>query len=192
MFPPALLTLVLLALETLALRSSTLPEDVHAFPKYKIQFLNGRPILNETAQRWLQTGISDESEFIGLQKPPTPSPTVRKTIEGGPDDVLASQDNAPPSASPAPTLQQMRLGASEFICLLLPPPAIPATVEDTQQVPQALHTWELLQPLEGTCLYVSNSVGSRLLSHSLRFFRFDSPSPSIAKVPSSYQFKILQ
>lgn len=155
MFPPALLTLVFLALETRALRSSTLPEDVHAFPKYKIQFLNGRPVLNDTAQRWLQNGINDESEFLGLQKPPTPSQTPRKTIEGGFDDVLASQNNPTASASPAPALQQMRLGASEFICLLLPPPAIPPSLEETQQMPQASHTWELLQPLEGSCLYVS-------------------------------------
>jgi protein OS-9 len=43
----------------------SLPEDTYAFPKYRVTFLNGLPILRETAQRWLQEGLhGGESEFL--------------------------------------------------------------------------------------------------------------------------------
>jgi protein OS-9 len=43
----------------------SLPEDTYAFPKYRVSFLNGLPILRETAERWLQEGLrGGESEFL--------------------------------------------------------------------------------------------------------------------------------
>lgn len=154
MLPISLLTLVFWAAESYALRSSTIPEDVYAFPKYKIQFLNGRPVLNVTAQRWLHDGLTSEEEFLGVSKSPPSSP---KEIASGSrsQHALAPAADPLPSSPTAPVLQQMRLGAVEYICLLLPPPEITAPLEDSQQAPQPMHTWELLQPLEGTCLYVS-------------------------------------
>ena len=37
--------------------ASLIPEDPHAFPKYDVTFLNGLPVLNETAERWLRDGL---------------------------------------------------------------------------------------------------------------------------------------
>ncbi len=43
----------------------SLPEDIHAFPKYAVEFLNGLPVLNETAVRWLKHGLrGGELEFL--------------------------------------------------------------------------------------------------------------------------------
>jgi hypothetical protein len=52
----------------------------------------------------------------------------------------------------------LRLGSADYLCLLLPPPEIPAPPEEAQRAPHPIQTWELLQPLEGTCLYVSRTT----------------------------------
>ena len=39
------------------IHASLIPEDPHAFPKYDVTFLNGHPVLNETAERWLRDGL---------------------------------------------------------------------------------------------------------------------------------------
>ena len=39
------------------IHASLIPEDPHAFPKYDVTFLNGLPVLNETAERWLRAGL---------------------------------------------------------------------------------------------------------------------------------------
>jgi protein OS-9 len=162
MLPLALATLILSIVHSSgASRSSSIPEDIHAFPKFKIQFLNSRPLLNYTAQHWLQHGLVDENEFLGLPKASSSSTNRYKKIAGGPADTeLATSNTAADDAqaannAPLPELKQMRLGAHEFLCLLLPPPDLPAPPEEAQQAPQPIHSWELLQPLEGTCLYVS-------------------------------------
>ena len=42
------------------------PEDLYAFPKYRVTFLNDFPVANETAQRWIQDGLrGGEQEFLG-------------------------------------------------------------------------------------------------------------------------------
>jgi protein OS-9 len=44
----------------------SIPEDLHAFPKYRVSFLNGLPVSNETAQKWLTNGLQGgELEFLG-------------------------------------------------------------------------------------------------------------------------------
>jgi len=155
MLPLNLIALILLCSDAYALRSSTLPEDLYAFPKYKIQFLNGHPVLNVTAQRWLQDGLLDEQEFLGLHKSPIVPRTNVKGIASGPEDELAPTTNQPPASKQSPTLERLRLGSADYLCLLVPPPVIVATPEEAQHVPQPIETWELLQPLEGSCLYVS-------------------------------------
>jgi protein OS-9 len=43
----------------------SIPEDPAAFPKYRVSFLNGLPVLNETAERWLADGLrGGEQEFL--------------------------------------------------------------------------------------------------------------------------------
>jgi len=144
------------------------PEDIYAWPKYKVSFLNGLPVLNHTAQRWLRDGLrGGESEFLGLEwaTDSQSAPPNLKSIDAGDYNnelatstataLLADVDPTDPSATPSPKLQYMRLGPSnEFLCLMLPPPEIPPYTDDTLQPPVPTRTWELLQPLQDTCLYV--------------------------------------
>lgn len=63
-------TLASLAISYIVLGSARLlysgPEDLYAFPKYRVTFLNDFPVLNETAQRWIQDGLrGGEQEFLG-------------------------------------------------------------------------------------------------------------------------------
>ena len=60
-----LLPLSLHKLVTARLHHSLVPEDPYAFPKYRVTFLNGLPVLNQTAQSWLQNGLrGGELEFL--------------------------------------------------------------------------------------------------------------------------------
>ena len=44
----------------------SIPEDLYAFPKFRVSFLNGFPLLNETAHKWLTEGLQGgEDEFLG-------------------------------------------------------------------------------------------------------------------------------
>lgn len=153
------------------------PEDIHAWPKYGVSFLNGLPLLNHTAQRWLQDGLrGGENEFLGLQwtTDPQPAPQSPKAIDAG-DSELAMDTPQPadvdpsnpsnPSATPSPKLQHMRLDPSnEFLCLISPPPKIPPYFDDTLQPPAPTRTWGLLQPLQDTCLYVCPYFKSHALN----------------------------
>ena len=59
------LALISSALNLVAARLHSLPEDPHAFPKFKVTFLNNLPVLNETAKKWLSQGIpGGELEFL--------------------------------------------------------------------------------------------------------------------------------
>jgi hypothetical protein len=50
---------------SLARLFQSLPDDLYAFPKYRVSFLNGLPLLNETAERWLREGLrGGEPEFL--------------------------------------------------------------------------------------------------------------------------------
>ncbi|KAG8854529.1 Protein OS-9 [Serendipita sp. 411] len=155
MLPFTLLTLIFWTQDAQASFAGSIPQDLYAYPKYSVQFLNGQPILNATAQRWLQDGHIDEDVFLDLRKTQKDPPTLFKSITGGSDQSeLAPTTNAPQvSSAPIPTLQKMKLGPSEFLCLLLPPPEIPVSSEEPEQPHQPQMAWELLQPLEGTCLY---------------------------------------
>jgi len=50
---------------TARLHHSLIPEDPYAFPKYHVAFLNGLPVLNDTAHHWLRDGLQGgELEFL--------------------------------------------------------------------------------------------------------------------------------
>jgi protein OS-9 len=66
---------------------SSIPEDLYAFPKYRVRFLNQLPVSNTTAQRWLQEGLrGGENEFLEREwhDRDTRKGADRRTI-GGPD-----------------------------------------------------------------------------------------------------------
>jgi protein OS-9 len=59
---------LLLSLAQAAL--SPAPEDLFAFPRYSVTFLNALPLDNHTAQAWLAHGISGGlDEFLGRPPP---------------------------------------------------------------------------------------------------------------------------
>jgi protein OS-9 len=63
LLPPSLLALC--GLVQAAGPHWSLAEDPYAFPKFRISFLNGLPVLNETAERWLAGGLKGgEREFL--------------------------------------------------------------------------------------------------------------------------------
>jgi len=166
MFAFALLLAASAAPSVVARGFSQQPEDIYAWPKYKVSFLNGLPVLNHTARLWLQDGLrGGEKEFLGLEwtadSQTQSAPPNLNTIDAGDGQLamgttpLPDVDPANPSATASPKLQHMRLDPSnEFLCLILPPPEIPPYTDDTLHPPVATRTWELLQPLQDTCLYV--------------------------------------
>lgn len=175
---------------TVARGFSQQPEDIYAWPKYKVSFLNGLPVLNHTAKLWLQDGLrGGEKEFLGLEwttDSQSASPNLN-TIDAGDSQLamgttpLPDVDPASPSATPSPKLQHMRLGPSnEFLCLILPPPEIPPYTDDTLHPPVPTRTWELLQPLQDTCLYVCTQF-SYFMSHAVNPDKLSNASVSIDK-----------
>lgn len=63
-------TLAVFVISPIALATARLlysgPEDPYAFPKYRVTFLNDFPVINETAQHWIQDGLrGGEREFLG-------------------------------------------------------------------------------------------------------------------------------
>ncbi|KAI9065159.1 hypothetical protein FKP32DRAFT_1610865 [Trametes sanguinea] len=161
MFPLALsLPLSLAFLVSARVHHSRVPEDPYAFPKYSVSFLHGLPVLNETAERWLRDGLrGGELEF--LDEPWQESQwhaSQRKSIEAGDDSAPSDVcHNAASSSGQRSnyTLQHMKLGPkSSFVCLIPPPPQEPPAVEDPPtDVSTPVHSWSLLQPLSGKCLY---------------------------------------
>ena len=71
----------------------SIPEDLYAFPKFRVSFLNGFPLLNETAHKWLTEGLQGgEDEFLGRDPHRDGhSSNLRKEIsEHGNDPIIAS------------------------------------------------------------------------------------------------------
>lgn len=61
----SLFTLALFLHPSSARLLHSLPEDTYAFPKFRVAFLNGLPLLNETAEKWLKEGLrGGELEFL--------------------------------------------------------------------------------------------------------------------------------
>ncbi|KAI0035694.1 hypothetical protein K488DRAFT_42640 [Vararia minispora EC-137] len=132
----------------------SLPEDPYAFPKYRVSFLNGLPLLNDTAEKWLHDGLrGGEAEFLNQ---PWADAAWRaeqqiKEIGSGQQDVREASAN---SWSPY-RLEVMKLGPrNSYLCFIPPPPedsSHPPPEEVTEVT--ALHSWSLLQPLAGSCIY---------------------------------------
>jgi len=180
-----------LLLAVLALRSvytvsgrihaSLIPEDPHAFPKYDVRFLNGLPVLNSTAERWLRDGLegglgefleegweTEDSRWSKLKGIDPTEVNIFSASDGGelngrinrqPSQSLSS----PPSHEPEPVLklELMKMGPSHsYLCLVPPEPQIsdnnPSHLEDSSEEATLIQSWNLLQALSGKCLYVSS------------------------------------
>ena len=164
----SLLLLLLLPPLVLASLFHSLADDLYAFPKYRVTFLNGLPLLNETAERWLREGLrGGEAEFLDH---PTPwrEPPPFKHIDSGegttvglliPSAValaLPISKQAAVEIIPDHAIEKMKMGPRDTYLCFIPAPIKqdPPAQEETITEVTASHSWSLLQPLDGTCLYV--------------------------------------
>ncbi|KAI0065449.1 hypothetical protein BV25DRAFT_1868736 [Artomyces pyxidatus] len=179
----------LLVAAHVAARAAHLPEDPFAFPKFRVSFLNGQPVLNETAQRWLRDGLHGcEPEF--LDQPwhearwDTPSP-LREIGAGGDDHQATLQ--APSSYS----LEHMKMGPrNSYLCLI--PPSLEQTsppAEEPQTEVTLAHSWSLLQPLAGSCIYLRQGWFTYAYCHNSHVRQFREMIRAQAHTPGSYQIE---
>lgn len=71
----------------------SVPEDPYAFPKFRVAFLNGLPVLNETAQRWLAEGLrGGELEFLDQPWKDHTTSSHRKEIGTGDEPASFSPE----------------------------------------------------------------------------------------------------
>ncbi|KIJ16810.1 hypothetical protein PAXINDRAFT_98609 [Paxillus involutus ATCC 200175] len=155
----SVLQAVALAVSPIALSQARLlysgPEDLFAFPKYRVTFLNNLPVLNETAQRWLQDGLrGGEQEFLGESWDEPTWHAQASMREIGSSETGNHQD-APKSETSAYSLEHMRMGPNnDFLCLIPPARDIGASAPEEFDGDETLrNSWSLLQPLSGKCLY---------------------------------------
>ncbi|KAF9053565.1 hypothetical protein BDZ89DRAFT_1004501 [Hymenopellis radicata] len=126
----------------------SLPEDTYAFPKYKVSFLSHLPLRNETAQKWLHDGLrGGQLEFLDQ-----PFQSHREIASSDADELVT--EPIPHSYS----LEQMKMGPNDsYLCLIpkpLDPPASSAPEAEAELEVSPAHSWSLLEPLTGSCLYV--------------------------------------
>ncbi|KAF7338364.1 PRKCSH domain-containing protein [Mycena venus] len=134
-----------------------LPDDPAAFPKYKVDFLNHLPLANDTAQRWLAHGLrGGVREFLDQPwddswHPPALGNGDQATFGVADEDVsLASAPDAPDDYS----LEYLKMGPNHYLCIIPKPLEQPPPDDDPDDEPTPAHSWSLLLPLEGTCLYL--------------------------------------
>jgi len=157
------------------------PEDLYAFPKHRVTFLNNLPVQNETAQHWLNEGLrGGESEFLNDRWDESAwfSNAVYKEIGSSELEMsndasqicmsprvqlylIYSQSFSDLAQSPIPDnsgymLNHMKMGPdNEFICLIPPARDTPIQVQENIDQDVVLRNgWSLLEPLSGKCLYV--------------------------------------
>ncbi|KAK0503162.1 hypothetical protein EDD18DRAFT_621385 [Armillaria luteobubalina] len=125
----------------------SLPEDTYAFPKYKVSFLNNLPVLNQTAERWLEHGLDGgEAQFLDQ-----PYNVQSQSIESG------DTEETTPKIQERYSLEHMKLGPRDsYLCLIPPPllpPSEPPSPSSQEEDVTPARSWSLLQPLSGSCLY---------------------------------------
>ncbi|KAJ7109287.1 hypothetical protein C8R44DRAFT_802106 [Mycena epipterygia] len=137
----------------------SLPDDPFAFPKYRVDFLNHLPLANDTAKHWLAHGLrGGVREFLDQPwddywHPPALGNGDEEQESFGVADSDASLTAAPDASSDDYALEHLKMGPDEYLCLI--PAALdpPLPEEDPDDDPTPAHSWSLLLPLTGTCLY---------------------------------------
>ncbi|KAJ7098009.1 hypothetical protein B0H15DRAFT_1009151 [Mycena belliarum] len=146
--------LYLLALNGAAARIlHSLPDDPHAFPKYRVSYLDHLPLPAATANRWRAQGLrGGVREFL---EQPWDDYWHPPALGNGDDQVsfgVAHEDA--PDASDDYTLEHLKMGPrTEYLCLIPKALDAPPPEDDTEDDSTPAHSWSLLLPLAGTCLY---------------------------------------
>lgn len=166
----------LLALSSACLCSARLlysgPEDLYAFPKSRVTFLNNFPVSNETAQHWLAQGLKGgEREFMGVSwedRSWYPQSSLK--------EISSSELENPqsPVSQPDYALEYMKIGPeNHFLCLVPPPRDSSPVSEELDRNEVIRNGWSLLQPLTGRCLYHRQTwfTYSYCHNHEIRQFK---------------------
>ncbi|PPQ72146.1 hypothetical protein CVT26_006902 [Gymnopilus dilepis] len=187
---------ILLAAHLLAVSARllhSLPEDTYAFPKYRVSFLNGLPVLNETAERWLREGLrGGELEFLDQpwkHDDWTPSAHLKEIGSGDPIEQEEATP-APQSSSSNYTLEHMRMGPRDSYICLIPKPLdnVPTLQDDDSDADVTpARSWSLLQPLTGTCLYHRQGWFTYSYCHNDEIRQFKEMIPAQTRFPGTYK-----
>ncbi|PPQ86866.1 hypothetical protein CVT25_012585 [Psilocybe cyanescens] len=172
----------------------SLPEDTYAFPKFRVSFLNGLPVLNQTAERWLTEGLrGGEQEF--LDQPwkdgdwQQPLSHLRE-IGSGDHEEESTPLQHPISANLTYTLEHMRMGPRDSYICLIPKPldnTPPLQEDDSDADMTPARSWSLLQPLTGTCLYHRQGWFTYSYCHNDEIRQFKEAVPSQSRFPGTYK-----
>ncbi|OCH95009.1 hypothetical protein OBBRIDRAFT_768589 [Obba rivulosa] len=174
------------------LHHSLVPEDPYAFPKYRVTFLNGLPLRNETAERWLHEGLrGGELEFADQpwKDQQVPTPHLKSIGTGDGQHDTASVPDIDPSLASNYTLERMKLGPGlSYLCLIPPPPAdSPSPADEPEVEVTPVHSWSLLQPLAGTCLYHKQGWFTYAYCHNSHVRQFHELPHQHAHRPGEYR-----
>ncbi|KAH0827072.1 hypothetical protein J3R83DRAFT_4757 [Lanmaoa asiatica] len=153
------------------------PEDLYAFPKYRVTFLNDFPVLNDTAQHWIQDGLrGGEQEFLGESWDPS-----AWYSQAGMKEIGSSETgtfHGIPNTSDY-SLQHMKIGPdNEFLCLIPPARDAGTVTEDFNGDATLRNSWSLLQPLSGKCLYHRQTWFTYSYCHNQEIRQFKELTPT--------------
>lgn len=168
----------------------SIPEDTHAFPKFRVAFLNSLPILRETADQWFKSGIQGgELEFLEqYQKSSYSTPPDLKGIESGQFQEAFTVDDS--ATSDNFTLELMELGPKDsYVCLI--PKALETTPSPlAEEQPDAeltpARSWALLEPLTGTCIYHRHGWFTYSYCHNREIRQFKELVSQTPRLAGSY------
>ncbi|KAJ6630701.1 hypothetical protein B0H10DRAFT_1982444, partial [Mycena sp. CBHHK59/15] len=141
---------------------------------YKVAFLNHLPLPNLTAQRWLDEGLrGGVREFLDQ---PWDDESWHPPALGDGDGTHDGSDLSLSPSSPAGdySLEHLKMGPDSYLCLTPAPlDAAPPPPEEDPVDATPAHSWSLLQPLSGTCLYVGIPLFTYSYCHNeeIRQFR---------------------
>ncbi|KAF7363363.1 PRKCSH domain-containing protein [Mycena sanguinolenta] len=139
---------LLLLLPAAAARILHLPDDPDSFPKYKVDFLNHLPLPDAVAQQWLAHGLRGgirefmDQPWDGSWHPPALGDGEHEQVTFGVADEDVSLASTP-DASDDYSFEHLKMGPDHH-----PPPD-----DEPDDEPTPAHSWSLLLPLEGMCLY---------------------------------------
>jgi protein OS-9 len=143
-------------------------QDLAAFPKYEVVFLNDHPLAESDAARMQAEGLWNDDDFVDLR----PRSRARATIEGGEaegEEGEKATDKGEEGQAETPRAEPLELltlhythkgntGPHAYLCALPSANrtgAQTSTLAETHPEPEsdAAASWLALSHLDGKCLY---------------------------------------
>ncbi|KAG1768357.1 hypothetical protein EDD22DRAFT_872805 [Suillus occidentalis] len=163
------------------------PEDLYAFPKHRVTFLNNLPWLNEGLR-------GGESEFLDDRWDESVWFTNAVYKEIGSSELEMSNDPSQISQSQildnsGYILNHMKMGPdNDFICLIPPPQNTPIQPQENIDQDAVLRNgWSLLEPLSGKCLYHRQTWFTYSYCHNQEIRQFKELAHTQPRSAGSYE-----